>query len=180
MSDTAQICLDVVVAFSDDQGVEQHPPHSMAAMQGGSDVDECQRMLEAAEKMKASLILVNQTLETWLAVNARLAALCEEQPEGALAPAGMMLQLAVSPPQSPFSPMTHDHEVDMPSTWLSESPSRSDDAVDGPEENDFPMDVSGSWRHSPEPDEESYDSGYYSANRPNLILFGDEGFDKWY
>lgn len=173
MSDAAQICLDVVVAFADDQGIEQHPPgppHGMAATQGGSDVDECQRMLEAAEKMKASLILVNQTLvspdrpsgsarawglmmrlvqETWLAVNARLAALCEEQPEGALAPAGMMLQPTVSPPQSPCSPMTHDYEVDMPFTWLSESPSSSDDAADDPEEDDSPMDVSDSWRQSP-------------------------------
>lgn len=58
MSTTTQIYTDAVIAFPDDQ----HSPHDMAATQGDSDVDECQRILEAAEKMKASLILVNQTL----------------------------------------------------------------------------------------------------------------------
>lgn len=170
MSDTARICLDADIAFSDDQGIEQHPPHGLATTQGGSDVEECQRMLEAAEKMKESLILVNQTLvspdrpsssthlselimhvvqETWLAVNTRLAALCEEQPEVTLAPAGMMLRPAVESPQSPCSPMMHDYEVDMPSTWLSESPSSSDDARNDPEEDDHSMDVSDSWCYSP-------------------------------
>lgn len=170
MSDATQICLDAGVVFSDNQDIEQHSPHGIATTQGGSDVGECQRMLEAAEKMKESLILVNQTLvspdrpsssarasklimhvvqETWLAVNTRLAALCEEQPEVTLAPAGMMLRPAVESPESPCSPMAHNYEVDIPSTWLSESPSSSEAAVNDLEEAEVPMDVSDSWRHSP-------------------------------
>lgn len=87
--------------------------------------------------------------ETWLAMNARLSALRAEQPEGALAPADTMTQTSLEPPQSPGSSIAHDQEVDRPSSWLFESPSNSDNAVNDPEDVDASMDVSDSQCHSP-------------------------------
>ncbi|OJT04288.1 hypothetical protein TRAPUB_5022 [Trametes pubescens] len=182
MSNPAQNCTDVVVAFTDEQlDLEQHPPHDMAAREDNPDVQECQQlMLEAAENMKAALLLGHQSLETWLAMNARLSALRAEQPEGALAPADTMTQTSLEPPQSPGSSIAHDQEVDRPSSWLFESPSNSDNAVNDPEDVDASMDVSDSQCHSPEP-YEPHDSSDYPESRPNLILFGDEGFDgEWH
>ncbi|EIW59030.1 uncharacterized protein TRAVEDRAFT_20824 [Trametes versicolor FP-101664 SS1] len=189
MSHTAQIRPDFDVASHNNQDLEEHPPHAMTAQDSDSDVKECQCMPEAAEKMKVSLVLAYQTLETRLAGDNRLSALSVDQPKGPLAPAGTMTPTSLSPPQSHRSSIAGSQQIYMPSAPLFEPRSRSDNAVTGSEDAAFPMDsVSESVRHSPEtavsttePDD-SYDSDYVECSwrsRSSPILFGDYGFDEY-
>lgn len=171
MSHTTQICTDAVVTFLDDEGAEQYTPHTMTAQDGNPDIGKCQRMLEAAEKMRASLVLASQTLvspgrpstgihrlqelttnvaqETWLSSSNRLSASSAEQPEGPLAQAGTMTPTSLSPPQSRRSSIAGGQEVYVTPTLLSESLSSSDNTTTGFEDDNFPVDDSESLRHSP-------------------------------
>ncbi|KAL1942910.1 hypothetical protein VTO73DRAFT_4581 [Trametes versicolor] len=195
MSHTARIRPDLDVASHNDQDLEKHPPHTTTTVQhDDSDIEECEDVFEA---VKVPLVLASQTLdlttnvaqETWLASNNGLSALCTEQPEGPLAPAGTTTPTSLSPPQSRRSSIAGGEEVYMPPALLSDSRSRSDNAATGSKDADFSTDsVSESLRHSPvtavgttEPDD-SYDSDYHYRwpSRSSPILFGDEGFDEWY